>query len=160
MNFHNLAYYAYIIHTHYIIYSSRWSTTEPVVELRTITFLFARLTRTDGSALGLMHRRPGAGFAPVERHRVVAHSGPFLLPFAAPGTAFGPLRPRRPASVHCENKHIHRYYCVTRHCSKPINTSYVIRAVRFLCVSFAIIYMKPDRRYNIPIYIYTLFHSF
>lgn len=59
--------------------------------IRAITFLFTRLTRTDGSALGLMHRRPGARFAPVERHRVVAHSGPFLLPFAAPGTAFGPL---------------------------------------------------------------------
>jgi len=107
MNFRHPAYYAYIIHIIYTSHRHRQNT-ETVIELRTIIiFLFTRLTRTDGSAFGFIHRRPGAGFAPVERHRVVAHSGPFLLPFAAPGTAFGPLRPRRPASVHCEKKFIY-----------------------------------------------------
>jgi len=152
MNFRHPAYYAYIYNI-YIYQPLPPSEYRDGIELRTIViFLFTRLTRTDGSAFGLIHRWPGAGFAPVEWHWVVAHSGPLLLPFTAPGTAFGPLRPRRPASVHCENKYIYMYIIIILYTA--VNESILAIRVR---VSFAIIYMKSDRRYNI---VYIIFHLF
>lgn len=53
----------------------------------------AGLTRTNRCAFGFVHSRSLARFSSVQRHGVVAHPGPFLLSFAAPGTALGPLRP-------------------------------------------------------------------
>jgi len=165
MNFRHRTYYMYIL-SYYIhcrhqpppppppSWSEYWGGNRTIC---TITFLFTRLTRTDGSALSLMHRRPGTGFAPVERHRVVAHSGPFLLPFAAPGTAFGPLRPRRPSSVHCENKYTHIiivfHYIIPY--SRRINTSNTSVRTYYMGIVCNNLFEIGYRRHNICIPLYT-----
>lgn len=64
--------------------------------------IWTLLTGTERGAVGLLKRRPGTLGTAVEGWRVVAQSWSLLHPSPAAGVALRPRRPRRPASIHCQ----------------------------------------------------------